>query len=141
MSLLTLIGWEAFLLSKCEYVFVYYAIIFTEVMSMTPSKEAELIYSRIEPLFKRMSRTRYNISISNDIYDKTYNFFFESQHAGMRLKSTPLHSLADYRLEFLEQVVDELKKHTQLTINYTGFTGEVWPAKQAVIQKTKSPLE
>ncbi len=108
---------------------------------MTPAKEADLIYSRIEPLFKRMSRTRYNISISNDIYDKTYNFFFESQHAGMRLKSTPLHSLTDYRLEFLEQVVDELKKHTQLSIHYTGFAGEVWPVKQTVIQKTKSPLE
>ncbi|GAX05381.1 acetyl-CoA carboxylase [Secundilactobacillus pentosiphilus] len=108
---------------------------------MTPAKEAELIYSRIEPLFKHMSRTRYQISISNDPYDKTYNFFFESQHAGMRLKSTPLHSLTDYRLEFLEQVVDDLKKHTKLTIQYTGFAGEVWPVKQTVIQKSKNPLE
>ena len=108
---------------------------------MTPSKEAELIYSRIEPLFKRMSRTRYQISIANDPYDKTYNLFFESQHAGQRLKSTPLHSLTDYRLEFLEQVVDELKKHTKLTIQYVGFTGEVWPAKQTVIQRKKNPFE
>lgn len=105
---------------------------------MTPTKEAELIYSRIEPLFKRMSRTRYQINISNDSYDKTYNFFFESQHAGQRLKSTPLHSLDEYQLEFLEQVVDALKQHTQLTIQYVGFTGEVWPVKQTVIQKKKS---
>lgn len=108
---------------------------------MTPAKEAELIYSRIDPLFKRMSQTRYQISISNDPYDKTYNFFFESQHAGQRLKSTPLHSLTDYRLEFLEQVVDELKKHTQLTIQYTGFAGKVWPVKQTVIQRKKENWE
>lgn len=108
---------------------------------MTPTKEAKLIYERIEPLFKRMNRTRYQISVANDPYDKTYNFFFESQHAGMRLKSTPLHSLTDYHLEFLEQVVDELKKHTQLTIQYTGFTGEVWPVKQTVIQRKKGNWE
>lgn len=108
---------------------------------MTPNKEADLIYSRIEPLFKRMSRTRYNISISNDIYDKTYNFFFESQHAGERLKSTPLHTIDTYDLEFLEQVVDALKQQTKLTIQYVGFTGEVWPAKQTVIQRKKNPFE
>ena len=108
---------------------------------MTPAKEAKLIYSRIEPLFKRMSRTRYNITISNDPYDKTYNFFFESQHAGERLKSTPLHTIDTYDLEFLEQVVDALKQHTQLTIQYTGFAGEVWPEKQTVVQKKKNPFE
>ncbi|MCH5463183.1 acetyl-CoA carboxylase [Lactobacillus sp. LC28-10] len=108
---------------------------------MTPAKEAELIYSRIEPLFKRMCHTRYGITISNDIYDKSFNLFFESQHAGQRLKSTPLHSLTDYRLEFLEQVVNELKKYTKLSIKYIGFTGKVWPVEQTIIQRTKSPLE
>lgn len=108
---------------------------------MDPAKEAQLIYERIEPLFKRMNHTRYNISIANNIYDKSYNFFFEAQHAGKRLKSTPLHTLTDYHLGFLEQVVDELKKHTQLTIQYTGFAGKVWPVKQTVIQRKKENWE
>lgn len=108
---------------------------------VTPASEAKLMYERIDPLFKRMYKHRYIISIANDIYDKTYNVFFNVIHEGERTKSTPIHTIHTYTLEYLEQVIKELRQYTQLSITYFGFTGEVWPERQTIIQAKKNKNE
>lgn len=105
------------------------------------NKDAKLICERIEPLFKQLSKTRYSLMVSNNIYGKKINFFFQSQRAYHRLKSTPLHTLKHYDLEYLEQVVDEIRSQYKFSIEFVGFTDEVWPKKQTVIQKKKNHLE
>lgn len=105
------------------------------------NKDLEIIDQRIEKLFKRISRTRYWIQIVNDPYDQTYNFFFNSQRRGERLKSVPLHKLVNYQLTYLEQLIKGLRTKTNLTIEFTGFTGMRWPTTHKIIQWRREQLE
>ncbi|EEI24168.1 hypothetical protein HMPREF0519_1685 [Lentilactobacillus hilgardii DSM 20176 = ATCC 8290] len=77
------------------------------------NNDLDIIYSRMEKLFKRISRTRYWILVNNDPYDQSYNFFFNSQRQGERLKSVPLHKLINYDLSYLEQVIKGLRSKTK----------------------------
>lgn len=43
------------------------------------NKDAKIIIERVKVLFKRIPNTKYTINVANDIYDKQYNFFLESQ--------------------------------------------------------------
>ncbi|MCP9333696.1 acetyl-CoA carboxylase [Lentilactobacillus hilgardii] len=105
------------------------------------NNDLDIIYSRMEKLFKRISRTRYWILVNNDPYDQSYNFFFNSQRQGERLKSVPLHKLINYDLSYLEQVIKGLRSKTNLTIEFTGFAGMKWPSTQKVIQWRREQLE
>ncbi len=101
------------------------------------NNEADLILERIEPLFKRLPRTQYHLQCTDDIYDKQYNFFFITIPRGKRTHSDPLHSITIYDLSYLEEVINAIQKELQLTIEYTGFTGRVWPESQRKIQKKR----
>ncbi|AQW20649.1 acetyl-CoA carboxylase [Lentilactobacillus curieae] len=98
------------------------------------NRDVKLILERINPLFKRISHTRYWIRIVNDHYDNQFNFFFHSQRAGMRERSIPLHSITNYQLEYLETVINEIQEHFNLSIYYSGFKGQRWPSNNRVIQ-------
>lgn len=105
------------------------------------NKDLEIIYSRMQLLFKRTSRTQYWFQVANDPYDSCYNFFFNSQRKGERLKSVPLHKLDNYDLHYLEQIITGLRKRTNLTIRFVGFTGMKWPQTQKTIQWRRDILE
>ncbi|MEE6666155.1 hypothetical protein PS423_01925 [Pediococcus acidilactici] len=89
--------------------------------------DAKVILERIESLFKRVPNTRYLINVVNDHFDQTYNFFFFIAKKKQRPHSIPLHSIKKYDLEYLEIVVNEIKKHYHLTLTYNGFSGQRWP--------------
>ncbi|WP_413627770.1 acetyl-CoA carboxylase [Fructilactobacillus vespulae] len=105
------------------------------------NEDLKLITERLTKYFKRISRTHYWIEIANDPYDQHYNFFFNSQRVGQRLKSIPLHSLETYDLHYLELLLQKLRQKTQLTIKFVGFTGEKWPSSQRLIQRKRNQLE
>ncbi|WP_395391987.1 acetyl-CoA carboxylase [Fructilactobacillus sanfranciscensis] len=105
------------------------------------NSDLKIILERIDCLFKRISRTHYWIEIANDPYDKTYNFFFNSQRRGQRLKLIPLHSVNTYHLEYLEALIADFKLEHQLTIKFVGFCGLKWPSSQILIQRKRDVLE
>ncbi|WP_057735462.1 hypothetical protein [Liquorilactobacillus uvarum] len=105
------------------------------------NKDLEIIYSRMQLLFKRTNRTRYWFQVANDPYDCSYNFFFNSQHKGERLKSVPLHKIDSYDLQYLEKIIDGLRKKTSLSIKFIGFTDLRWPKTQKLIQWRRDILE
>lgn len=107
------------------------------------SKEqaAKTIVERIGMLFKPKANSRYTISAVNDVYDKTYNFFFVSQKAYKREKSTPIHTVEDYDLETFEHIIKAIKEKYGFTIEFYGFTDELWPSTGKPIQRKKHSLE
>ena len=107
------------------------------------SKEqaAKTIVERISMLFKPKAKTRYTISAVNDIYDKTYNFFFVSQKAYQREKSTPIHTVEDYDLETFEHIIKAIKAKYGFTIEFYGFTDELWPSTGKKVQWKKHGIE
>lgn len=105
------------------------------------NKDLDVIVSRISLLFKRISYTQYWLEVVNDKYDKSYNVFFCQQKKGSHLRSTPVHKIDEYKLEYLEEVITGFRKKSNLTIKYVGFTGEVWPNSQKKIQWEKNHLE
>ncbi|GAX03690.1 acetyl-CoA carboxylase [Secundilactobacillus pentosiphilus] len=98
------------------------------------NNDLKLITERLDAGFKRLPQTRYQVQITDDPYDKTYNFFLNYQHRGRRLKSQPLHAVSQYRLTYLEQLIKGLREHTQLSFEFVGFTGQRWPSNQRLIQ-------
>jgi hypothetical protein len=105
--------------------------------SLTPDdldKTTRLIYDRAQELFARHRNTRYWITVVNDKYQQQYNFFFNIVPRGQRHKSIPLHTLERYDLNYLEHVTATLRAVLPLTYEFVGFTGQVWPHSQRVIQ-------
>ncbi|MFC6181577.1 acetyl-CoA carboxylase [Lactiplantibacillus daowaiensis] len=105
------------------------------------NKDVKVINDRLQPRFKRVSQTRYWLQVADDHYGQTYNFFFNYQRKWQRLKSIPLHTITTYDLAYLETVVSELQTLTKLTIDYVGFTDQVWPERQQLIQKKRHGYE
>lgn len=99
------------------------------------NKDAKIIVERIRVLFKRIPNTKYTINVVNGIYDHQYNFFFEIQKRNERMRSFPLHSVNNYDIENLENIINEIKEVYKLSFDYTGFTGQRWPSTGRVIQK------
>ena len=91
-------------------------------MKLDPAKEAELIMHRIDPVFKKLRGHVYQIQVVDSQYTKTYNMFLDDQaneKANSRSRSTPIYSLEkDQGLEMLNNIIDETKKLTNLTIIY-----------------------
>lgn len=67
--------------------------------------DLKLISERLWRLFKSRSQTRYWLQVVNDRYDQCFNFFFNSQRQGERLKSVPLHIFYHYDLNDLEELL------------------------------------
>ena len=103
--------------------------------------DLKLISERMRRLFKPRSQTRYWLQVVNDRYDQCFNFFFNSQRQGERLKSVPLHTLYHYDLNALEELLRSLRQQTNLTIQLLGFVGLKWPSTQKVIQRRRQPFE
>lgn len=103
--------------------------------------QADIIAERAAPLFTRKRNTLYWYSVVNDIYDQAYNFFFNIHPRGHRRRSIPLHTLPDYDLATLENVVTALRQSNHLTIEFVGFTGSYWPQAGTLIQKHKEAAE
>lgn len=104
---------------------------------MRMNNDLKLIEERITILFKRRSKTRYWLQVVDDPYDRTYNFFFNSQRKWERQKSVPLHTIAQHDLSYLETIIVALQSFTQLTIQYDGFTGQRWPSSFQLIQRKR----
>ncbi|WP_235017811.1 acetyl-CoA carboxylase [Pediococcus acidilactici] len=98
------------------------------------NKDLEIIEGRIEVLFKRVPGTQYRINVVNDLFDHTYDFFFQSQPQHQRIKSVPLHTYHEYDLSKLELLIEKLQEYTALSIEYTGFAGQKWPNSGKAIQ-------
>lgn len=99
------------------------------------NNDLKVITERLDAGFERKRQVRYQVVIANDPYDKTYNFFLNYQHRERRLRSKPLHSVTNYRLTYLEQLIKDLRAHTKLSFEFVGFTGERWPSNQRLIQR------
>ncbi len=83
------------------------------------------------------------IGLKSQMINMTNNliFFFNSQHRKQRLRSIPLHSLNNYDLNYLEKIINEFKLHSNLTINFVGFTDLKWPKSNQLIQRKRDLLE
>lgn len=110
---------------------------------MMESKEqtAKIITERLGMMFKPKPHTRYTISAVDDPYDQTYNFFFESQKAYKRLKSTPIHTMENHDIEAFEYVINAIRKQYGFTIEFYGFAGQRWPSTFKLIERKKKGLE
>lgn len=101
------------------------------------NNDLKIIEERLDAQFKRQANTIYWIDIANNIYAKKFNFFLSSQFKQLPQRSIPLHSLENYQLDYLEEVVTELRQHTQLTFKYYGFLNLIWPKSQRIIQRRR----
>ncbi|MFC6177416.1 acetyl-CoA carboxylase [Companilactobacillus huachuanensis] len=101
------------------------------------NKDLRIILERISQSFTRRRDTQYYLQVVNDCYDCTYNFFINIRPRGERLHSIPLHTVEDYRLSYLEKIIDRIMEKYQLSITYDGFVGQKWPVKQELIQKRR----
>lgn len=99
------------------------------------NKDADTINQRVDQLFTRHSRTRYWITLVDDRYNHSFNFFFNILPQKQRHKSIPLHSLPSDDLERLELTVNAIHEHSQLTIEIRGFQRMRWPISGNVIQR------
>lgn len=105
------------------------------VLIETSEQAAKLILERLEKDFSRHSRTIYQMLIVRDRFDDVYNFFLEIKPKNRREKSIPLHTLDNYELTYLEAVINALQQQTQITMQFKGFEGLIWPQAQTRIAK------
>ncbi|KRM87333.1 acetyl-CoA carboxylase [Lacticaseibacillus thailandensis] len=101
------------------------------------SKDGDIINARIDQLFLRRSHTRYWITLVDDRYNHSYNFFFNIIPQKQRHRSIPLHSLPSGDLARLEATLTAIRHHTQLSIEIRGFQGLRWPSDGNLIQKRR----
>lgn len=102
-------------------------------MTESVKQASELILNRLKADFHPKLNHRYQIMVVDNVYDETYNFFLDIQHKHNRQRSIPLHSVTKYELGFLEQVIEQIKAETQLTIVYINFHEQRWPHSQHII--------
>ncbi len=103
--------------------------------------DLDIIYGRIELLIQKKNKGSLLLQIANDPYDRSYNFFLNSQRPGQRLRSVPLHKIEHYKLIYLEETVTNLKRRIDLPIKFVGFTNKKWPQSQKTIQLKRDELE
>ncbi|WP_057803424.1 hypothetical protein [Pediococcus stilesii] len=98
------------------------------------NRDLDIIMRRIQILFKRMNQTLYRIEVVNDKFDEEFNFFFHIQPKNRRIKSVPLHAVKKYDLEYLEEIINLIKKQTNLSIEFIGFEDLHWQSNHRMIQ-------
>ncbi|WP_137597848.1 acetyl-CoA carboxylase [Paucilactobacillus kaifaensis] len=102
-------------------------------MTESVKQASELILKRLSAGFAPKLNHRYQLMVVDNVYDQTYNFFLDIQHKRNRRRSIPLHSITKYELQFLEQVIKQIKANTKLTIVYINFHEQRWPLSQRII--------
>ncbi|AMV60639.1 Hypothetical protein ADU72_1280 [Pediococcus damnosus] len=105
------------------------------VLIETSEQAAKLILERLQKDFLRKSRTIYQMLVVRDHFSQTFNFFLEIKPKNQREKSIPLHTIENYDLAYLESVIRNLQKKTQITMQFKGFHELVWPESQNRISK------
>ncbi|WP_225046933.1 acetyl-CoA carboxylase [Lacticaseibacillus kribbianus] len=108
---------------------------------MSTQQDIRVINDRIDALFKRAPHTRYWLTAVHNGYDHEFSFFFWQQRRGERQKSLPLHSLQTEDIDVFAAVIAGIRAHTNLSIDYFGFTKERWPATGELIQKRQRDIE
>lgn len=88
---------------------------------LTPDKEAKIISDRALHQFSYHQRIRYRLLVVNDFYNHQYNFFLEWQRLDERSRSIPLHSLQDYRLTYLHQVLQLVQSRVGFSVVLRDF--------------------
>lgn len=87
---------------------------------MDSKKEAATIYSRIDPLFKRMRGHQYKIIVVDSPYVDHYSMFFDdlpNKKTKANARSTAIYEMPK-ELNDLNLLMVELKKLTNLTVIY-----------------------
>ncbi len=97
-------------------------------------KEAELILSRLAPLFTAQWHCQYRIDVVNNQYGHVFNFFLDIRRAKHRERSIPLHTIHTADLEVLERVITGVRSGTALTMNFVDFGQVRWPLSQRWIR-------
>ena len=105
------------------------------VLIETSEQATKLILERLQKDFLRKSRTIYQMLIVRDRFSLTFNFFLEIKPKNHREKSIPLHTIENYDLSYLEQIIRDLQKQPQITMQFRGFQELVWPESQNRISK------
>lgn len=101
-------------------------------------QEAQYVLKQVNKYFKPGIRARYYILVVNDRFDHTFNFFFNVFKSRQFSRSIPLHRIKHYNLEYLEHIVKNLQKETQLTINFVLFENQRWPSTNKLISYRRS---
>ncbi|QYH51109.1 hypothetical protein [Liquorilactobacillus hordei] len=104
---------------------------------ISAKKQAEIINERINKYFIPNIRARYQINVTNNIYDKVYGFYFLRGKPNHFTRSTPIRSLKneEYNIEYLESIIRELEKLTNFTIRYIAFENLRWHSNDKLIQR------
>jgi len=101
------------------------------------NNDLKILLARIKILFKLQYQTRYWLTVVDDHFDHTYNFFFHSQRKHQRERSIPVHAVDTYDLEYLEPLIQSLRKVYQFSITFVGFEDEYWPSNHRIIQRKR----
>ena len=94
------------------------------VLTKKVEEDSEIILTRLKVLFKPKSQHRYHIDVVNNIY-----------HDKKRERSYPLHSIFNYKIEYLEQVLKLVKQETNLSMAFRGFEGQKWTSGKLIQRK------
>ncbi len=97
-------------------------------------QEADVIATRLDPLFTAQWHCQYRIDVVNNQYGSAFNFFLDIRRKNHRERSIPLHTVHTTDLAILEKIVGALKKHTQLSLNFVNFGRVRWPESQRWIR-------
>ncbi len=98
------------------------------------TKEAQLILSRLAPLFTAQWHCQYRLDVINNQYGHVFNFFLDIKRKNHRERSIPLHSLHTTDLAVLERVLTQVRQDTALTLNFVDFGRVRWPLSQRWIR-------
>ncbi|WP_057871063.1 hypothetical protein [Liquorilactobacillus ghanensis] len=101
---------------------------------ISAERQAKLIAERANKKVIPHVPALYYINIVNNKYGKRYNFFFYSQIKYKMTHSVPIAILEKYDIEYLEKVVRELRKLTNLTFRYTDFEDQRWHSNGRLIR-------
>lgn len=97
------------------------------IIMETVKESARIILKRLAQYFKRVPHTEYCIVIVDDSFDRSFNFFIDIKRRQFRQRSIPLHSVTNYSLDNLEQVLHIIRASTNLPIHFRNFQGRSWP--------------
>jgi len=97
-------------------------------------KEAQIVVERLDPLFTAQWHCRYRIDVVYNQFGHGFNFFLDIRRKNHRERSIPLHTVKSTDLEILENVIDQVKQQTDLTLNFVDFGKVRWPRSQRWIR-------
>lgn len=88
---------------------------------LTPSREAQIIIQRALERFSYHQHVRYRLLIVNDSYNRQYNFFLEWRRPVERSRSVPLHSVHEYDVAYLQQVLVFVQRQIGFSVVLRDF--------------------